>query len=256
MQQRPVQFSGRPWELPPDDLALRGEQVHVWRVLLDSRAPDAPRLEQFLSEHERRRAARYRVLRDRQHFTVARAALRAILGAYLHLDPWQVQFGEGVHGKPALAGKHDASQIRFNMSHSGGVALCAIAYGRAVGIDVERIRLDLDVEQIAEEFFSLQEVAALRRVPSEHRIRAFFTCWVRKEAYIKAKGEGLSLPLDSFTVSLSPREEAALLHVAGNPAESSAWSFRDLDADPLCAAALVVEAGQCLLRQWEFAFPA
>ena len=173
---------------------------------------------------ERARADRFYFARDREHFIVARGVLREILGCYLKRVPKSLCFCYGSHGKPALAGEFDGEAIRFNVSHSHGVALYAISRGRAVGIDLERIRFDLPVAEIAERFFSKREDAMLRSLPTDVQHQAFFRCWTRKEAYIKARGEGLSLPLDQFDVSLAPGEPAAVLGTQRDPSEASRWS--------------------------------
>jgi 4'-phosphopantetheinyl transferase len=178
--------------------------------------------------------------------------LRSILGRYLNTDPRHLQFSRGPHGKPALATERGSDAVCFNLAHSHDVALCAVARGRDIGVDVERVRADVNVDLIAERFFSQREIAALGSLPPERKLTAFFTCWVRKEAYVKARGDGLAMDLDSFSVSLSPGEPAALLDVQGHPEEALAWSLTELDFDPSFAAALAVRAGECRVRWWQF----
>ena len=196
---------------PANALAIGRDEVHVWQATLDRTPSELQSLFDSLAADERARAGRFHFDRDRVRFVVARGVLRAILGRYMNRAPVSLSFRYGSHGKPALAGEADGDAICFNLSHSNGVALYAIARHRAVGVDLERIRFDLPVVEIAERFFSRREVAALRMLPSEQQHQAFFCCWTRKEAYIKARGEGLSLPLDQFDVSLAPGEPAALL---------------------------------------------
>ena len=205
-----------------------------------------------LSEEERERAARLRFPRDRQHFTAARAVLRSIVAAYVNMEPNQLQFRVGPYGKPALAAGCGASTLSFNLSHSRDVALCAISRGSDVGVDVEHVSSDTDIDQIAECFFSPRELAIFRLLPSGEKQNAFFACWVRKEAYVKARGDGLAIPLDTFTVSFSPGEPAALLDVAGYPEEPSEWCLWELDVAPFCAAALAANSRTRRLRQWQF----
>ncbi|HEV7217131.1 MAG TPA: 4'-phosphopantetheinyl transferase superfamily protein, partial [Chloroflexota bacterium] len=131
--------------------------------------------------------------------------------------------------------------LRFNLSHTDGLALLAVTRERELGIDVERVRKGIAREGIAERFFTTTEVADLRALPADSQDDAFFACWTRKEAYVKARGEGLSIPLDQFAVSLLPGEPAALLHVALDPDEVKRWSLHDLDAGPGYRAALLVE---------------
>jgi 4'-phosphopantetheinyl transferase len=166
-----------------------------------------------------------------------------------------VVFCYGAHGKPALAGDTGADAIRFNAAHSLGVALYAVTRGREVGIDLEHIRFDLAVMEIAERFFSRREVATLRTLPTEAQRQAFFRCWTRKEAYIKARGEGLSLPLDQFDVSLTPAEPAAVLGTQRDPSETARWSLQELPLAPDYVAALAVEGHGWRLACWQWPDP-
>jgi 4'-phosphopantetheinyl transferase len=168
------------------------------------------------------------------------------------MDPRHLQFNRGPHGKPVLATERGAEALCFNIAHSHDVALCAVARGRDIGVDVERVREDVDVDLIAERFFSQREIAALRSLAPARQLTAFFTCWVRKEAYLKARGDGLSMDLDSFSVSFSPGEPAALFDVQGHPEEALEWSLRELDFDSSYAAALAVRGGECQVRCWQF----
>ena len=210
---------------------------------------------QNLSADEQARSGRFYFERDREHFIVARGVLRAILGGYLNRMPACLSFSYSSHGKPALAGESDGDAIRFNMSHSRGVALYAVARGREVGIDLERIRFDLAVAEIAGQFFSPQEVAMLRELPTEAQSQAFFRCWTRKEAYVKARGEGLSLPLDEFDVSLAPGEPAAVLGTQRDPSEASRWSLQELTPAPGFVAALAVAGHGWRLACWQWPDP-
>ncbi len=139
-----------------------------------------------------------------------------------------MRFAYTTYGKPLLADETGASGLRFNLTHSHGLALLAVTRGREIGVDVERIRDNLEGEKLAERFFSPREVAALRSLPPELRREAFFHCWTRKEAYIKAVGKGLSLPLDQFDVTLHPGEPAALLATRHDSEEAQRWSMRSL----------------------------
>ena len=233
-------------------IALQHDEVHVWLADLNQSEFPAREIDRILSEEERERAARFYVQRDRNHFAVGRAMLRSILGRYLNADPRHLQFSRGPHGKPVLATERGADALCFNIAHSHDVALCAVARGRDIGVDVERVREDVDVDLIAERFFSQREIAALRLLPPETRLKAFFTCWVRKEAYVKARGDGLAMGLDSFSVSFSPGEPPALLDVEGHPEEALAWSLTELDVAPSFAAALAVRAGEFRVKRWEF----
>jgi len=196
--------------------------------------------ERAMTDDERERAARYRFERDRARYIVARGTLRAILGRYLGVAPADVRFMYGPHGKPALALEHD-TDLSFNLSHAGGAALYAVTRGRRVGVDLEQVLPDNTDLGVAARFFSPREVDMLRALPPQVRHEAFFRCWTRKEAYVKARGDGLSLDLTSFDVSLAPGEPPALLATRPDPREAARWSLHDVDAGPGYAAALAVE---------------
>jgi 4'-phosphopantetheinyl transferase len=225
--------------LPDGPIALDRETVHVWSARLKEFAGQTARLLRLLSPDERDRAERFHFTKDREHFIAARSLLRILLSRYLDSPPHQLSFNYNPYGKPALAG-HDGS-LRFNLSHSNGIALYAFTREREVGIDVEYIRRDVVEEAVAERFFSAQEVKSLRSLPAEVQPQAFFNCWTRKEAFIKAIGEGLSYPLDEFDVSLIPEEPAALLGTRNDPPEAARWSLSALPVDEGYAAALAVE---------------
>jgi 4'-phosphopantetheinyl transferase len=243
------------WCSPPSALVLGGDEIHVWRASLDQPRSLSEGFLRTLAADERERAARFYFAKDRDHFIVARGVLRTILSRYLNRMPERVTFCYGAHGKPALAGDNGSDAIRFNVAHSHGVALYAVTRGREVGIDLERIRLDLAVMEIAERFFSRREVAALRTLPTEAQHHAFFRCWTRKEAYIKARGEGLSLPLDEFDVSLAPGEPAALLGTQRDPCEAFHWSLWELPLAANYAAALAVAGHGWRLACWQWLDP-
>jgi 4'-phosphopantetheinyl transferase len=248
MKTAPITSTVLPWRAPPETLVLDGDEVHVWQATLDQTSSQIQSFRHNLAADEQARAERFYFERDREHFIAARGLLRAILGGYLNRAPDRLSFCYSAHGKPSLAG--DA--IHFNMSHSHGVALYAVTLGREVGIDVEHIRFDVEVAEIAERFFSRREVAMLRRLPTEMQREAFFNCWTRKEAYIKARGEGLSLPLDQFDVSLAPGEPAALLGTQPDPSEASRWFLQEFTPAPGYVAALAAAGHGWRLTCWQW----
>jgi 4'-phosphopantetheinyl transferase len=217
---------------------LAADEVHVWRIPLDCGEEVLSRLHESLADDERQRAARFHFEKDRRHFIAGRGALRSLLAGYLERRPEQVRFAYTNYGKPLLA---DEAALRFNLTHSHGLALLAVTRGREIGVDVERIRDNLEGEKLAERFFSPREVAALHSLPPELRREAFFHCWTRKEAYIKAVGKGLSLPLDQFDVTLRPDEPAALLATHHDSEEARRWSMQSLLPDEGYVGAMVVE---------------
>jgi 4'-phosphopantetheinyl transferase len=240
------------WRCPPADLTLSSAEVHVWRAALDPVMECVERLQRSLSVDERQRAARFYFPRDRRRFIVARGILRDILGRYLRVPPPDVQFCYSAYGKPALANGPDEDVLRFNLSHSHETALFAITRGREIGVDIEYLRREIACEEIAERFFSAQERADLRALPAALKQQAFFNCWTRKEAYIKAHGEGLSLPLDQFDVSLAPGEPAALLATRSDPDEALRWSLQALATGPCYIAAVAVEGYDWQGRYWQW----
>ncbi|HEV3468492.1 MAG TPA: 4'-phosphopantetheinyl transferase superfamily protein [Pyrinomonadaceae bacterium] len=240
------------WLLPPADVSPRPGEVHVWRAFLDQKLPHLPRLFGLLSADERERAGRFRSETDRQRFVVRRAALRIILGRCQGFEPRRLRFEYGPHGKPSLAEEFGGDALGFSVSHSRGAAVYAVARGRRVGVDVERVRPLPDAGQVARRFFSPGEAAALGAVAPDERLEAFYNCWTRKEAFVKACGEGLSRPLDTFDVTLAPREAARLLSVEGDARNAAPWSMRSLTPAPGYRAALVVEGHDWRLACWRW----
>jgi len=208
-------------------VAIGANELHVWDASLQRPAAEVARLRGLLCADERARADRFRFDRDRSRYTVGRGILRLLLGGYLGVRADRVAFQYGRFDKPRLVG----DPLCFNVSHSGAVALFAFTVLGEVGIDVELDDADFARERIAERFFSPAEVGALRALPQSLQPLAFLTCWTRKEAFIKARGDGLSLALDSFDVNLEPGAPAALLRTAWSDEEPGHWSLRDL-SDP------------------------
>ncbi len=215
-------------DLPPDD------EVHLWTFRLEPGLDDGA----LLAPCERVRADRFHFRRDRDRFIAGRAQLRRILAAYLRQPPEWVHFRYGVSGKPAVS-----EPLAFNLSHSGGFAALAVARFE-LGVDIECIR-PIE-EEVAERFFAADEVTRLRSLPQEQQIEAFFTCWTRKEAYVKALGDGLLLALDSFSVSLEPEAPARLLRTGDDPVEPSRWQLHHFVPAPAMVGAIA--ARRCLWR--------
>jgi 4'-phosphopantetheinyl transferase len=203
-------------------------EIHVWVANLRCEPHQEESLAATLSTDERARMSRLKSAQARVRFAAARSALRAILGRYLDLPPEQICFSYNRHGKPALAGEQAESLLRFNLSHSQDVALCAVAKGREVGVDVERVRAEFAGLPIAKHFFSPSELAALQALSPVLRTEAFFRYWTRKEAFLKALGEGLTRAPQLFTVSLRPDEPVAWHDDSADARSSSGWSLTDL----------------------------
>jgi 4'-phosphopantetheinyl transferase len=229
-------------------VALPEDEVQLWRVDLEAVRANESRWQEILSGDESERASRFYFLRDRQSFVASRAVLRMILAGYLAVDPGSLSFSYSKREKPFLGAAYAGSDIRFNVTHSGEVAMLAFTRQREIGVDVEQIRRDVEVESIARRFFSMHERTQLAALPSEERIDAFFRCWTRKEAYIKATGDGLSLPLDQFDVSLGMEKSNALLATRPDESEASRWLLRGVPTHPGYIAAVCVRGQDWSLK--------
>jgi 4'-phosphopantetheinyl transferase len=231
-------------------LALPEDEVQLWRADLDAIGGDESRWQAVLSSDERDRASRFRFSRDRQRFVASRALLRIILAGYLAADPEKIDFSYSKREKPGLSPAHAGANIRFNLSHSGGNALFAFTRQREIGVDVEQLRRDSDLEAIARRFFSVNEQLQLTALPPEERVEAFFRCWTRKEAYIKAIGDGLALPLSQFDVSIAASKGSALLATRPDASEVRLWHLREVPGGPDFIAALCVRGEDWKLNDW------
>ena len=255
MENTQIQSHSLTWSLPPAVLELEPHQVDIWRVCLDlpvDSMTGVAVLESTLSEDESQRAARFHFPTDRDRFIAAHGALRDILSRYLHLDPRQLSFSTNAYSKPSLSEVSAEGGLDFNLSHSRDFALIAVTRDRQVGVDIEYIREEIFIEEIARRFFSEREVSELLTLPPEQQEVAFFHCWTRKEAYIKAHGLGLSLPLDSFDVSLAPGELAILRATRPDPHEALRWTLKHLEVQPGYAAAVAVEGEDLEFRFWDW----
>jgi len=223
-------------------------EVHLWRFDLGALAHEEQKWRLILSTDEQLRAGRFHFSRDRQRFTATRALLRTILASYVAADPKELVFLYSDRGKPSLGSCHSGNQLEFNVSHSGEIALLAITRGQALGVDVEQVRNNFDCEAIAQRFFSEHEQRQLAALTPSHRYQGFFRCWTRKEAYIKAQGAGLSLPLDQFDVSLKFEDRSALLSTRPNGDEAAKWNLQEVPAGDGYIAALCVRGHRWTLK--------
>ena len=216
--------------------------VHVWDVEMERTRDEISRLERLLPDAEVRRAARQPFEARRRDLVISGAALRSIIAFYLGADPGAVRFSIDKGGKPRLDVAWNAMPLSFNLSHSRGRALIAVTLEREVGIDLERLRRDLPIDRLASRFFSPREIAALRSTPEELRPAAFFACWTRKEAFVKATGAGIfRQSLQSFAVSVDPGPGPVPLLIPGHDAEAGRWRLESIAAPPGYAAAVAVE---------------
>jgi 4'-phosphopantetheinyl transferase len=202
----------------------------------------------MLSADERERAARFHADNHRYRYIAARGRLRETLAARLATSPASLSFEYGPHGKPALAAPFAQSGWRFNISHSADMALLGLSHQRDIGVDLEFWRKLADEEALARRYFSPVEIKSYLSLDPTRRRNGFFNCWTRKEAYIKAVGRGLGLPLDSFDVSLIPGEEPRLLRLTTKVADDRKWALAALEVAPECSAAVVLEGDVCHIQ--------
>lgn len=234
------------WTSPPRRLELNGSEVHLWRVDLDRHPSAIPAVAQTLAPEERRQAAAFRSERDRHHYILARGALRSILALYLQTKPGGIVFCYGAQGKPELAG----GPVRFNVSHSGALALYAISNARDVGVDVERVRPGME-RDVAGWFLSLRGIRFLEALPPRARRRAFFQGWTRMEAYSKARGEGIVAGLKNFETFLGGSDSVSLC-APGGPPKATPWWLHDFRPRAGYVAALAAQGGKCGIKYWNW----
>lgn len=239
-----------PFALPASD------SVHVWQVPLETRG-EGEEFASWLSADERQRADRFRFARDRRRFIVARGGLRRVLAGYLGVDPSAIEFDYAELGKPNLRQSGVDSGLRFNLSHSGELALIAVTPGRELGIDIERTREIPDALPVARRFFSVAEQERLKGRPECDRVAEFLRIWTRKEAYLKALGRGIGYPLERFQVRRGQNDELELI-VEDDPGETARWTVRDLAAPSEYHAAICVEGPIESVERFDFddRFPA
>jgi len=224
--------------------------IHVWRATLDAPRPIMDQLAKVLSHDERERVGRFVFERHRLRFTVGRACLRILLGDYLKQAPRGLEFVYGSHGKPALRSSQTTRNIRFNLAHSHGIVLYAFALNREVGIEVEHWHTMEDGPGIARRFFAPEEIRELDTIPPDRWQEGFFRCWTRKEAYIKARGEGLTIPLSAFSMTVQPGDRLALRRSAEHPEDISRWSVEELQPAELSSGAIVAEGSDWSMERF------
>ncbi len=239
--------SSHVWRARSERPELLVGRIDVWRLSLD-----AARLEEALSSlsetrggvlapDELARASRFHFDRDRVRYVRCRTALRLLLARYLDIAPPHIRFTYTSSGKPELAADQNLRQLRFNVSHSDNMALIAVGVQNALGVDIERVRPDVKAAELSERFFSSSERAALRSLPETLRVAAFYACWARKEAFLKAIGEGLGFPLEDFSVSVHPEKQPRIEEIKGDTNAGQHWTLLDVDAAPHFRSAVAIE---------------
>jgi 4'-phosphopantetheinyl transferase len=232
-------------EVPDAPPAPGTVDLHLAR--LDVADAEIARLRALLTDDERARAARFVHARDARKFIVARATLRTVLGRYLGEAPEALALTQSEHGKPRLV----TGELRFSVSHAGEVALYGVAARRELGVDIELVRRDLELEAIAERFFAPRERADVLARAGDARVRTFFACWTRKEAFVKALGLGLGYPLVDFEVGVDPDAVDVPLRVLAATPPQSAFRIVSVPAPEGYAAALAAESGPLVVRAFE-----
>jgi 4'-phosphopantetheinyl transferase len=237
------------WLNPPDNLNLSDDEAHIWRADLKFNECFQTSFLKLLSPDEKRRAQKFRFTKDSRNFIIARGILRSLIGKYLKIKPSEISFRYSEFGKPGIADNHS---LQFNISHSKNIALFAFIKKLNVGVDVEFVNPDIEVKDIAEKFFSPNEVLNLFALPEKQHTLGFFNCWTRKEAFIKAVGEGLSFPLNKFEVSLEPDKPAKLLATDWEPKAVSKWSIFSMSPATNFVGGLAIEGVVEKIKFWNW----
>ena len=235
------------WPRPHLPLTFPQGRIDVYSVRLDepsTSVSEAP----VLSPDERARSRRFHFERDQIHFSRCRSALRELLAGYLAIPAVEIRFEYLSSGKPQLTSEQNPRALQFNVSHSANMGLIAIGGEHRLGVDIEKIRADVDTVALAERFFSLRERAGLQDLPDRLRVPAFFACWTRKEAFLKATGHGLSFPLADFSVSTHPEEDPKLEEMCGNVEVKKKWFLSDLKPIDGFRAAVAIESSKLQLE--------
>jgi len=237
----------------PPDRAPQGDELHVRLIDLRQAADSEARLRGFLSHDEIERAGRFHLGHARARFVLTRGWLRVVLARCLDFPPGQLVFSYGANGKPALAAQSQERLVSFSVSHSGDYALMGLTARRAIGVDIEQFRPIPGFASMASGYFSADETRAIMERPEPDRLRAFLKCWTRKEAFMKATGDGMAIALDAFTVTLDDDDEPGIsMRDAPAPqgASGEAWTVRGLSLVAECEAAVAVQGAAAVVTAW------
>lgn len=240
------------WQPGSAELTFPTDRIDVWRVPLDFAEPPEAEFRWVLAPDEVQRAARFHFDSHRGRYIRCRAALRILLGRYLRRPPEEIRFQYENNGKPEIAYPRDAPDLHFNVSDSGALALIAAGCRNNIGVDIEKLRPMPDLLNIAKRFFSAREVQAILALREHQREEAFFACWTRKEAFLKATGVGLSYPLSKFSVSVDPDGPAALCEVNGESSAADPWFLTDLYPEEGFRGALACDGKDFSIARWSF----
>jgi len=238
------------WLSSPPSLALIRNEVHVWLIRADEAELCSACCADLLSLAERERAARFKFEKDRRLYTVAHAALRSLLAGYLNVAPGDLEFEIGPRGKPRLAPTFNKDSLEFNLSHSSEVALIAMNREREIGVDVEQVKKEFAFAEVAERYFTTREVSAIRALPEDLQRRAFYQCWTSKEAFLKAKGVGLSGELDEVEILFGGEGRVQVKSTLPG------WYLSELNPCDGYVGAVALEGYECDIRCYQWPGPA
>jgi len=233
------------WKIPKNPIHIKPKVIHIWVAdILSYSTLHLEQLKQCLSQDELEHASRYYFEKDKKYYITSRGILRKILSNYLTMKPEKIKFSYNPYGKPYLCNKFHTKNFNFNLSHSGDLALYIFSANFDVGIDLEKFQLIEGFIDIAMQFFSPNEFLKLKSIPHDQQLTAFFKCWTRKEAFIKAIGNGLSHPLDQFEVTLAPNETAMFVNIISKSTAASEWSLYSFTPKPNYEASFAFK-GKC-----------
>lgn len=227
---------------------LPKNEVHLWHCRFDANTRNIETFKRILSDDEKEKAAKFKFDIHREQSIISRGVLRTLLGKYIKKHPRDLRFGYTEFGKPLLK---ENSSLGFNVSHSGNRAVFGFVHHAEIGVDIEKLKDDFEVMEIAQNFFSSDEILALENLPQEHRVSGFYRCWTRKESFIKAKGDGLSFPLTSFSVSLDA-DNAEFLRTDWDTSERDEWRMFLFEPDAGYLGALSIRANNCDIRHMDW----
>ncbi len=233
-----------------DKILVPQNEIQLWYAAFDANAAKIDKYKNLLSQKEVLKASKFKFQIDKNRFIISRAILKCLLGGYLKIGPNEIILQTGEYGKPDFANKEN---LKFNISHSGNLLVLGFIKDIEIGVDVEKVKDDFDVMNIAQKFFSKREIKTLYALPEDEKQKAFYRCWTRKESFIKAKGSGLSFPLDSFTVSLDTDQDAKLLETSWDRSEQIRWNmFSFLPAEGyIGAVSIPLKAASIRYRNWD-----
>ncbi|MBN2040683.1 MAG: 4'-phosphopantetheinyl transferase superfamily protein [Spirochaetes bacterium] len=239
------------WKTPEMPAILKGNEAHIWLVEINKQVRELDYYASILTSDEKKRSSRFVFEKDRNRDIINRAVLRLLLSKYIKIDPGRINYNYNKFNKPELS--HPVNnELKFNLSHSGNLIIYAFSLRREIGIDIEKKRELNDADGIISRFCSEQEKSEYFSYPAEERGNIFISCWTRKEAYIKARGEGLAFPLNNFTMTLAPDKSPALMHVKDEKAEEKRWSFYNIIVPDDYNSTLAIEGNNIKLLYYKW----